>query len=107
MIFLQVETTDVLTPIVALASSFIAAIVTLAVAMLRFGLGRHNPTSSSISKTDLDNAVTTICAAVNGLGTICGTVQTEIAATRQQAIGNGALLAEIKGGLHNPGEDPK
>ena len=98
MVLLQVETTDVLTPVVALASSFIAAIVTLTVAMLRFGLGRgENPSSSSVTKADL----------LQCTKDVSDLLLPELGAIRREMTENGKILAEIRGRMHNPGEERK
>lgn len=92
MVFLQVEATDALTPIVTLAAAFIASITTLTVAMLRFGLGGRNNPTSSLTKDDLAG-----CS--KDVGDL---LLPELEAIHRELIENGKVLAEIKGGLHNP-----
>jgi len=112
MTFLQVESADLLTPLVALASSLIAAVVTLGVAMLRFGLGKagHNP--NGITRTQLDAAVKSITDAIassadgvrgelsNVKNEVTG-VRGEVGGLRGQLGGFGETMGRIEGKLHS------
>ena len=119
MIFLQVEGADLLTPLVALAGSLIGAVVTLSVAMLRFGLGKAgNP--GGITHAQLHTAVSSITKAIgeaatgvkgevsNVKGEVAG-VRGEVSGLRGQLGGFGETMGRIEGKLHshgNPGGGP-
>ena len=113
MIFLQVEGADLVTPLVALVSSLFASVVTLTVAMLRFGLGKAgNP--GGITHGQLDTAVSTITKAIgeaatgvkgevaNVKGEVAG-ARSEVSGLRGQFGGFGETMGRIEGKLHSHG----